>query len=64
MGITILRRHEVEKRVGLSRSPLYSRIAAGDFPRPVPLGNGRAVGWVEAEVDRWLAAQLAKRDQK
>jgi len=59
--IHILRRREVERRVGLTRSPLYARIAAGDFPRPIPLGNGRAVGWVESEIDQWLAAQLAKR---
>lgn len=59
--ISILRRREVERRVGLTRSPLYARIKAGDFPRPVPLGNGRAVGWIESEIDQWLAAQIAKR---
>lgn len=59
--IHILRRREVERRVGLTRSPLYARIASGDFPRPVPLGPGRAVGWIESEVDEWLAAQIARR---
>lgn len=59
-ALTILRRRQVEKRVGLTRSPLYARIQAGSFPKPIRLGNGRAVGWIEAEVDAWLAAQIEK----
>ena len=57
----LIRRPEVEARIGLTRSPLYARIKAGTFPAPVPLG-GNAVGWVEAEVDAWIAGQIAKRD--
>ncbi len=56
--LTILRRRQVEKRVGLTRSPLYARIKAGTFPKPVQLGNGRAVGWVESEVNDWIAEQI------
>lgn len=59
-ALSILRRRQVEKRVGLTRSPLYARIKAGDFPRPVQLGNGRAVGWIEAEIEAWLAEQIQK----
>lgn len=58
--LSILRRREVEKRVGLTRSPLYARIKAGTFPKPVQLGNARAVGWLEHEVAAWLAAQVEK----
>jgi prophage regulatory protein len=58
--LTILRRRQVEKRVGLTRSPLYARIKAGTFPKPVQLGNGRAVGWLEHEIDSWLAEQIQK----
>lgn len=57
-ALSILRRRQVEKRVGLSRSPLYARIKAGTFPKPVHLGNSRAVGWLEHEIDAWLAAQI------
>lgn len=57
---SILRRRQVEQRVGLSRSPLYARIKVGGFPKPVRLGNGRAVGWLEGEVDAWLAEQVRK----
>jgi prophage regulatory protein len=51
--LTILRRKQVETRTGLSRSTIYARIAEGSFPRPIDLG-GRAVGWIEAEIDAWL----------
>jgi len=59
-ALSILRRRQVEKRVGLTRSPLYARIKAGTFPKPIQLGNGRAVGWIEAEIDAWLTAQVEK----
>lgn len=59
-ALTILRRRQVEKRVGLTRSPLYARIKDGTFPKPIRLGNGRAVGWIEAEIDAWLNEQLEK----
>lgn len=59
-ALTILRRRQVEKRVGLTRSPLYARIKEGTFPKPIRLGNGRAVGWIEAEIDAWLDEQVEK----
>ena len=59
-ALTILRRRQVERRVGLSRSPLYARIQAGTFPKQIRLGGGKAVGWVESEVESWIAAQIEK----
>ena len=59
-ALSILRRRQVEKRVGLTRSPLYARIKAGTFPKPVQLGVGRAVGWLEHEIEEWLAEQILK----
>lgn len=58
-ALTILRRKQVEARTGLSRSTIYERIKAGVFPAPVSLG-AKAVGWIEAEIDHWLADQIAK----
>lgn len=52
----ILRRREVEHRVGLSRSTLYYRMQRGEFPQPVQLGP-RAVGWREADVDEWIRSR-------
>ncbi len=54
-----LRLPEVLKRTGLSRSTIYVRLAERSFPRPVPLG-GRAVGWIEAEVDEWVRERIAE----
>jgi prophage regulatory protein len=57
----ILRRSEVERATGLSRSTLYDKMAAGQFPKPVPL-CGRAVGWLETEIQDWQRARIAERD--
>ena len=60
MPHTILRLPTVKARTGLSRSTIYHRVSCGTFPAPVPLG-GRAVGWIEAEVQAWLTARIAQR---
>ncbi len=54
---TILRLPQVKKNTGLSRSTIYMRISEGRFPKPVSLG-GRAVGWLEAEIQEWLERQV------
>lgn len=53
MSERILRRREVEQRVGLSRSTIYYRIQNGEFPAPVRLGP-RAVGWYESAIEKWI----------
>ena len=55
--LSILRRKQVEKRTGLSRSTIYLRIQNGTFPRPIKLG-ARAVGWLENEIEAWLTARI------
>jgi len=57
MDTAILRLPAVLARTGLSRSTLYLRISEGSFPKPISLG-GRAVGWVEAEINAWLNRQI------
>lgn len=57
MAYFILRLPDVKARTGLSRSSIYLRMANGAFPRSVSLG-GRAVGWVEADIERWLAQRI------
>ena len=57
MAHKIMRLPEVMARTGLSRSTIYLRISQGTFPKPVNLG-ARAVGWIEAEIDDWLAQQI------
>ena len=60
MPHTVLRLPTVKARTGLSRSTIYLRVSRGALPVPVSLG-GRAVGWIEAEVNAWLTAQIKKR---
>lgn len=56
--LRILRRKQVESRTGLSRSTIYARMTEGSFPRPIDLGGGRAVGWIEAEIEAWLQTRI------
>jgi prophage regulatory protein len=67
-ALTILRRKQVEARIGLSRGTIYARLRfnpkrPGDFdptfPKPVSIG-AKAVGWVESEINDWLNAKIHK----
>ena len=56
----LLRRRDVEKVVGLSRSTIYAQMAKGRFPSPVRLtDSGRAVGWRESDIEQWQAGRTA-----
>ncbi|MEH6532217.1 MAG: AlpA family phage regulatory protein [Photobacterium frigidiphilum] len=41
---------EVIEKKALSRSAIYRKMEAGEFPVSVSLGD-RAVAWVESEID-------------
>ncbi|GAA5647894.1 helix-turn-helix transcriptional regulator [Vibrio proteolyticus] len=58
----LMRMIEVIRMTGLSRSSIYDRMNAGQFPKSVSLGC-RSVAWVEAEVDDWVENQIAQRDE-
>ncbi|MGI9522319.1 MAG: helix-turn-helix transcriptional regulator [Hyphomicrobiaceae bacterium] len=57
MADKILRRPEVEERTGLSRSTIYERMAAGEFPKPLRISK-RAVGWPESRIQAWLESRV------
>ena len=57
MTHTILRLPAVKTHTGLSRNTIYLRVSQGTFPKPVSLG-GRAVGWLEAEIQDWLQRRI------
>jgi prophage regulatory protein len=59
MATSILRLPAVKARTGLSRSTIYLRVSEGTFPKPVSLG-GRAVGWIESEVQQWLEERIER----
>lgn len=56
--LVILRRGQVEARTGLSVSTIYRRIADGSFPAPIDLGGGRSVGWLEHEIEAFIASRV------
>jgi len=58
----ILRRPEVQQITGLSRSSIYRRLSAGQFPKPFPLG-GRCVGWLETDILQWIDNCIAEANQ-
>ena len=55
--VRILQLPEVINRVGLKWAAIYLYIERGNFPRQISLG-ARAVGWVEHEIDAWVAARI------
>lgn len=50
----LLRRVEVERETGLSRSTIYAKIKQGVFPKPVSIGTA-AVRWRLRDIQAWLS---------
>jgi prophage regulatory protein len=57
-----LRRDAVEQATGLRRSTIYELMAKGEFPRPIKITGGRAVGWLESEIIAYQEACVSRRD--
>jgi len=58
MSNKIIRLPEVKIKTGLSRSTIYLCMAKGTFPQTISLAE-RAVGWLDADIDQWLADRIA-----
>jgi prophage regulatory protein len=56
---TLLRMTQVKAGTGLSRSTIYLRNKAGDFPAQVSSGL-RAVRWLEIDIEGWIATQVER----
>jgi prophage regulatory protein len=57
----MLRLPEVVRRTGLSKRSIYRLEASDSFPSRRKLGL-RAVGWLESEVDAWIAKLAATHE--
>ncbi len=59
---TLIRLPDVCSRVGLGRTAIRDRVSRKEFPAPVKLGSAdnAPIAWVAAEIDDWIAAQIAK----
>jgi prophage regulatory protein len=53
-----IRRREVQRLTGLSRSSLYRLIAEKDFPPAIQLSTN-TVAWLESEVNVWILDRVA-----
>jgi prophage regulatory protein len=58
--IRILRLARVIESTGLGKTKIYELQAAGHFPMRVQITT-HAVGWVEEEIQNWLAHRIASR---
>lgn len=59
--IHILRLAQVIERTGLKKTKIYELQSEGQFPMRVKI-TAHAVGWIEHEVQAWLAGRIAKND--
>jgi prophage regulatory protein len=54
----ILKLPATSSKSGKSRSSIYQGVKEGTFPAPIKIGE-RAVGWLEDEIDDWLAKRIS-----
>jgi prophage regulatory protein len=51
----ILRMRDICQKLGLCPSTVHDLVARGIFIKPFTLiPGGRAVGWLEVDVDQWI----------
>lgn len=58
----VLRKKELLTMLGLSDPTVYRLERAGKFPKRLRLG-GQACGWLQSEVEDWLAERAAARNE-
>jgi prophage regulatory protein len=58
--IRLIRRPEVVRVVGLQRAAIYALMREGRFPQAVRI-TARSVGWIESEIQAWLAEKVRAR---
>lgn len=50
--------------VGLKKSQIREKVAAGEFPKPIRLStSGRAIGFLEHELEQYIDQRIRERDQ-
>jgi len=55
LSVQVIRHAQVCKKLQVSSAKLFDMIARSQFPKPFRLiPGGRAVGWLEQDVDRWI----------
>jgi len=57
----ILRERDLSAMTSTSRKFREDAMAAGTFPKPIPLGP-KARGWLASEITAWIEERKAARD--
>jgi prophage regulatory protein len=53
--VRVIRHNSVCEKLGISSAKLFDIVARGLFPKPFTIiPGGRAVGWLESDVNRWV----------
>ncbi len=61
-AMRLLSKKQVREKVLYCPAHIARLEAAGSFPKRVRLGQGR-VGWLEHEIEDWIASRVAERDR-
>jgi prophage regulatory protein len=59
----LIKWREVVALMGFSKTSLYAKIRAGEFPEPVRLGSAGSVRWSFLEVQRVISEAIAARER-
>lgn len=62
MEQAVLSPRTVCQRLGVGRTTLWHLEKSGSFPKAIQISAGRK-GFIAAEIDAWIKAQAAKRDE-
>jgi prophage regulatory protein len=63
-AIRLVRHAQVRQKLDVSEAKLFDMIARGQFPKPFQIiPNGRAVGWLESDVDDWILARKRQSEE-
>lgn len=54
VDVTIIRKHELAKKLGVSESTIYRWTKNGTLPKPLLSPSGRKQGWFTEMIDIWI----------
>ena len=64
-NVNIIRHKAVCQKLQISSAKLFDMVARSQFPKPFALiPGGRAVGWLESDVDQWVLDRKATLTQE
>ena len=59
--IRVIKKPELRQKIPASDVTIWRWEKLNKFPKRIVLG-GNSVGWIESEIDEWLAKKMAERN--